>query len=195
MENIDKENIDKDDYLDFIENNPDMPATQTNIIAYVLRKYPNRSYINVISPKWSLLNPNITLDIIYDNPDRPWNFTALSTALSTTQIITYDFIKAHIDKNWNFAMLSNMHCVTWDIVQEHPDKPWSYAALSRNPNITLDIVRTNPDKPWNYISLSRNPNITWDIVIANPDIPWDMENLSCNQMAEHPFFQNKAFYK
>jgi hypothetical protein len=187
----DKLYIDTDDYLDFIENNPDMPATQTNIIAYVLRKYPNRSYINIVNPMFLVFNPNVTLDIICENPDRPWNFEALSA----TKIITSDFVKAHIDKNWNFNILSSAEFVTWDFVCEYPDKPWSYTVLSRHPNITWDIVRTNPDKPWNYISLSRNPNITWDIVIANPDIDWSTTSLCTNQMSEHPFFQNKTFYK
>ncbi len=74
-------------------------------------------------------NPNITWEIIQENPDKPWNYFELS-------------------KNSN---------ITWDIIQANLDKPWNWKGLSCNPNITWENVKANPTKPWNWYSLSWNP--------------------------------------
>jgi uncharacterized protein with HEPN domain len=73
------------------------------------------------------MNPNITWDIITENPDKLLN----------------EFISLNPN-------------VTWDIVETNPDCPWNYYYLSKNPNITWDIVEANPDCPWNYTKLSKN---------------------------------------
>ena len=73
-------------------------------------------------------NPNITWDIIQNNPDKPWVWDGIS---------------------------SNPN-ITWDIIQNNPDKPWNWYAISNKPNITWDIIRNNPDKPWNWNNLTYN---------------------------------------
>ena len=111
------------------------------------------------------LNPNITWEIVQDNPDKPWNYYYLS-------------------RNSN---------ITWKIVQDNPNEPWNYDALSLNPNITWEIVRDNPDKPWNYYYMSQNPNISWEIVEANPNEDWNYYHLSGNKMtvARENFIRRK----
>ena len=68
----------------------------------------------------------------------------------------FDFVKNNPDKPWNWYALSGNPNITWDIVRDNPDKPWNWYALSGNPNITWDIVRDNPDKPWKWYGLSKN---------------------------------------
>ena len=58
-------------------------------------------------------NPNITREIIKNNPDKPWDYYWLS-------------------QNPN---------ITWDIVQNNPNKSWDYSLFSKNPNITWEIVQ------------------------------------------------------
>jgi len=74
------------------------------------------------------MNPNITWEIVYSNPDKPWN--------------------------WYY--LSSHPNISWEIVCSNPDKPWDWYELSKNPIITWEIVCSNPDKPWNWNWLSLN---------------------------------------
>ena len=101
---------------------------------------------------WLSLNPNITWDIVKENPDKPWSWYWLS---------------------------SNPN-ITMDIIKEKQDKPWDWAGLSDNPNITMDIVKANPDKPWDYSEVSYNPNLTFELIFNNPCKNWYWHNLSTN---------------
>jgi hypothetical protein len=115
------------------------------------------------------MNPNITLEIVQNNPDEPWDWHGIS-------------------KNPN---------ITWEIVQKHPEKPWCWYELSKNPNITWEIVQKHPEKPWVWSGISINPNITWDIVEKHPDNPWNWGELSYNKMnvAREIFMKNQLFQK
>jgi len=98
------------------------------------------------------MNPNITWEIILENPDKPWEWYWLSRHPS----------------------------VTWEIVQENPDKSWNGTMLSMNPNMTWEVVQKNPDIPCNWYAVSMNPKLCWDTVQGNPDKPWDWRGLSRN---------------
>jgi hypothetical protein len=74
------------------------------------------------------LNPNITWEIVRDNPD----------------------------KHWHWAYLSLNPNITWEIVKNNQNKPWNWWYLSENPNITWEIIRDNPDKEWNIFYFSNN---------------------------------------
>jgi hypothetical protein len=49
-------------------------------------------------------NPNITWEIVRDNPDKPWDYKWLS---------------------------SNPN-ITWEIITDNPDKPWDFNYFSEN---------------------------------------------------------------
>ena len=46
------------------------------------------------------MNPNITVDFIENNPDKPWDWEGISMNPN----ITMDFIEKHSDKPWNMAV-------------------------------------------------------------------------------------------
>jgi hypothetical protein len=99
-------------------------------------------------------NPNITWEIVQNNPRRPWSPAGLS-------------------RNPN---------ITWNIVINNLEYPWDWTNLSSHPNITWEIVRNNPNFPWQPAQVSVNPNLTWEIVQKFPDYPWDYHNLARNHM-------------
>lgn len=134
-------------------------------------------------------NPNITWEIIQNNPDKPWNYYHLSA----NPIITWEIVKNNPDKPWCYRYLSENPNVTWEMVEANPDKNWSYGELSLHPNITWEIIKANPDKPWNYYYMSQNPNISWEIVEANPNEDWNYYHLSGNKMtvARENFIRRK----
>ena len=116
------------------------------------------------------LSPNITWEIVRDNPSYPWSYDYLSQNPN----ITWEIVKDNLDKAWDFTYgLSCNPNITWEIVRDNPSYPWGYDFLSKNPNITWEIVRDNPSYPWDIRMLSCNPNITWEIVRDNPSYPWD----------------------
>ena len=84
--------------------------------------------------------------------------------------VWFEYIKQHIDKPWNFNILSSNPNITWETVIDNPD----YVIVPTNRNIR------NQNKRLNYIGLSENPNVTWDIIIANQNKPWNYTNLSRN---------------
>jgi hypothetical protein len=167
-----------------------------NLLIFLYNKYKNE-YWNYDDLS---LNPNITWNIIINNPDKPWNYAFLSkninitwnivknnpnkewdyNYLSSNPNITWNIVKNNLDKNWNYDYLSLNPNITWDIVKNNLDKKWNYDYLSFNPNITWEIIQNNPDKPWNYWNFSENPNITWDIIQNNPNMNWNYKNLNLN---------------
>jgi hypothetical protein len=70
-----------------------------------------------------------------------------------------DIVQQNPGKPWNYFGLSSNPNITWEIVQQNPGIPWNYIYLSFNPNITWEIVHHNPDKPWDYTILSENSMI------------------------------------
>jgi hypothetical protein len=63
--------------------------------------------------RWLSENPNITWDIVKDNPDTPWDY------------------------NW----LSENPNITWEIVRDNPNKRWDWTSLSMNLFNRNPIVR------------------------------------------------------
>lgn len=88
-----------------------------------------------------------------------------------------EFIRANMDKAWDFDLLSTSKNVPIELIDAFPQYHWS---ISRNPNITWDYIKADTDTVWNMERLSKNPAITIDTVLENPDYEWDMDSLSQN---------------
>jgi hypothetical protein len=84
--------------------------------------------------------------------------------LSQNPNITWEIVRDNPDKNWNWISLSRNPNITWEIVQNNPDKPWNWVYLSKNPNITWEIIKDNPDKPWKKVEFVYN-TLLYDPVV------------------------------
>jgi F-box domain len=159
-------------------------------------------------------NPNITIDIIRQNPEFQWNPTSIMYNPSicwedfyslyshirphvmteyffASRTFRYDIISAH-DMEWNWYAFSIKDGITEDMVAANLDKNWSWMLLSKHPNITWEFMMRYPDKPWVIEAASRNPNITLEIILNNPDKGWDWHNvaenssITCEMVLSHP---------
>ncbi len=93
------------------------------------------------------------LDLILDDPHKPWDW---------------------------FAVSSNPN-ITWDIVCELNNLPWSETGISMNPSIGIEIIKNNPQYDWDFYYVSQNPNITYkDILDIGIYKDWDWESLASN---------------
>jgi hypothetical protein len=52
--------------------------------------------------------------------------------LSQNPNITYEIIQQNPDKGWNYNYLSRNSNITYKIIQQNPDGPWNYCYLSTN---------------------------------------------------------------
>jgi len=125
------------------------------------------------------LNPNITLDIVFNNPTYNWEYIYIIQ----NKNINLDDVKKYLpilEKKNNFIIdfLSINENITWEQVIQNPQIKWSYDLLTCNKNITLNIIKDNPDKNWNFSYLCRNLSITWDDIVSNPQINWDWSFIS-----------------
>jgi len=146
-------------------------------------------------------NKNITWDLIYtilqdDN--------SIINNISWCPHITINIVKENLDIPWNWRVLSRHPNITIEIIRDNPTMPWNWNDVIMNPNITIEIIRDNPDIPWDLYNLcqsqkctfedidknkltkyywdmlSYNPIITWDIIKNNPGMRWNYEHFSYN---------------
>ena len=136
-------------------------------------------------------NPNITWDIIKNNP---YIHFSQGTFMENPNIISWDIVENNPEQNWNYSKLSLNPNITLDIVMNNPDKKWDYAMLYQNPSISYDFWCENT-KNYRYIDMlifgnnySLNPNVTWEFVEEHPEIKWNYKNLFQNKMTKHPYY-------
>ncbi len=68
------------------------------------------------------------------NMDMPWDYRAILCNPN----LTLDFIKSNLEKPWNWEWrISASPIINMEFVNANPDKPWDWNALSENPSITL----------------------------------------------------------
>ncbi len=158
--------------LDFVVSHPKISwdycklAKNANIpIEYLMniyRKCPDKFYdLGSIS-----FNPNITMDIIENNTDIPWDYFCLS------QYVNINVIANNINKPWNFSKLSSRRDINFTTVINNLDKPWDWKLLSSNSAITIDMVKKYPELPWDHFYLTINRSMTESIMNDNLDIVW-----------------------
>jgi len=141
------------------------------LIDFEKSKHPYK----LLLPSFSY-NPNLTFEIIKNNPDLEWN----NYAVSNHKNITWDIIKNNFNNfNWNiYGILSNQN-ITWEIIQN--DEMLKMIVFDTDEFNNLN--NTEYFKREIGKSLSRNPNISWEIVEENSNkIQWDVNMLVMNPM-------------
>ena len=77
--------------------------------------------------------------------------------ISENPNITWEIIENNPDKDWSWMFISENPNITMEIIENNPDKNWDWYFISCNPNITWEIIENNPDKDWDWEGISRNP--------------------------------------
>ena len=114
-------------------------------------------------------NPNITLDIIKENPNLPWKWEWISDNPNITyemarEINLSDFIdkyaskREEIEPGWDWDRLLLTKNITWNIVKKYPD---NWVSDKDEPLWLKD------EKGTRWSNLSQNTNITMNIIINN----------------------------
>lgn len=131
-------------------------------------------------------NPSITLDIIQQYPEHPWN----DQYLSMNPNISTNYIKNEgASRNWSMAHLSANKGITERDIYKN-SLPWDYLNLSTNTNLPAKYVHDNPDHAWNMFSVSSNPNISTTEIESFHFINWDPSGLSINPNINWGYVQN-----
>ena len=102
-------------------------------------------------------NPNITMQLINENPDLYWE----KTGIARNPNITMEVVRG-----------LDMELTGFEDVTEEAQKNEFWLQLSINPSVTVETVLSNPDLKWDFEWLVMNPNITQEIIQSNPDLPW-----------------------
>lgn len=84
----------------------------------------------IVNHEYLSLNPNLTIDYVIANLDKPWNIENLSM-------------------NKGFKMKDILKGIEAGI-------EWSFGKLSQNPNITFNFIYENRNEKWNTTELSQN---------------------------------------
>jgi len=130
-------------YGEFIQRN----------MSTILQSKDNYEIFNKISK-----NPNITWEIIENNPDYPWIWE-----ISQSINITWEIIENNLDKSWDWECISENPNITWEIIENHPHKPWHWGYISSNTmelgkeqwinDLRLNTIRTlRLQRYWRYYS-------------------------------------------
>ena len=100
------------------------------------------------------VNGILTLQDIKEDPDLIINYTILGSNPN----LTIDYVIANNDKPWNMDSLSQNEAFKMkDILKGFENGiTWDYRYLSENPNITFDFIWENISQNWNGESLSSN---------------------------------------
>jgi hypothetical protein len=143
-------------------------------------------------------NPNIALDIVKANLDKPWKWDLLSLYLpinkediennldlpwKNSYFLQRSFTKLedNIEKDLKFYWTPTNPNITEKYVMKTLNHPWNFSILSYHKNITWDLIKkTKRYLPWNFNNVCKNPNITWEIMRDNSDIFNDYYYISQN---------------
>ena len=211
-DNIDNDNANNDNIdNDNIDNDADM----------INERMINSSYDDddMIETFWHFNetikeNKNITIQhIIYYNWKLDWNDISQNKYVDINFIeqninkinmyhissncnITFEFVLKHIDKNFDWRILSANPVIKLHHIENTLYLPWRWDGISYNPNLTIDFIKKYKNKNWCWRSISYNPGITMKDIENNLNFPWVMECILINPNLTLEFikkYENKLF--
>ena len=122
------------------------------------------------------LNRNISLEVMLENIDKPWDFDVVNNFLNgivnNSSNFDFQFVTDNPDKNWCYYTLSRIKNLTWDVVESTIDKDWDFDYLTSHPNISTKIILENINYSWDFEELSCNHEIPLEFIMLNQDKPW-----------------------
>jgi len=106
------------------------------------------------------LNPNITWEIVRDNPDKPWDYYCLSLNPN----ITMETVKNNPHRPWEVPLIKLREQKISEL--DHDNfKSWLYTSIIDKVNNDIDFqyIINASKKDWEWEHLSINPNITLEV--------------------------------
>lgn len=138
------------------------------------------------------MNPNLTLDYVFDHPDdsdNKWEWLFICSNIG----ITYQDVMNHSDVLKKEMFIPLFCCnpnMTLDLIEK--DITFSqYIGLSViNPSVSLEMIDTIYDKVEVKNAISLNPNITLEYIIEHEEIiKFGQSGLSTNRFKCQPYFE------
>ncbi len=105
-----------------------------------------------------------------------WNYTILSANPNTTMKIVLE----NPDKDWSYYYLSKNPSITFKDVLENPDKKWNYCMLSLYMNVTFIDFLDHPEFPWDYTSLSGNERFVQSYIDIVQEVKKTVHKININ---------------
>lgn len=103
----------------------------------------------IVSYDFFSMNPNLTIDYVLANKDKPWNMNNLSENSAFKMI--------DILKGFESVEIPNIIFPLRNLVKPFEYKiEWNFEGLSKNPNITFEFIYDNKDKNWSQTYLVIN---------------------------------------
>jgi hypothetical protein len=103
-----------------------------------------------------------------------WNWEIMTDRVSnlSTEKLSLDFVKRHMDKPWDFERLTPYF--SFDFIEKFITKPWSWEYLTST--VSFDFIKKHMDKlyRWNYHELTFNLSVTEDFIIEHIDEDWNI---------------------
>ncbi len=112
---------------------------------------------------WWLLNPNMTWDFIVELVNRkPGAFNDYAWShISDLNFITLDIVSQNMQYPWDWDILSMN--LPLDIIFNNPEYPWNYNdGVSSRLDLSLELVNKYKDKPWNWDLICQTQNCKTD---------------------------------
>jgi len=151
-----------------------------------------------------IYNPNMTWnDIVRLNTAHPQFMECAERIISSSGFITIDIVKENPDFPWDWLHLTANGVMTIDIIHANPQLPWDMNMLTFNPslplehvtvdmfnqwsydcnrNFTIEDMRNRRDLPWKQYMVFDTPGITWKDIESEPHDtdgnPWQIRHMS-----------------
>lgn len=128
---------------------------------------------------FSKCNPNVTPELVKNNPYVFWHWCALTARANFSPIknpeFPWDWAYYHENPNFTFDAVADdkLSLLNWDVISMHKQltinqiiKYMNYinwSAFTKNQHITMKFVDDHPEFPWVYENLTMNENCTLEV--------------------------------
>ncbi len=123
-------------------------------------------------------NPNISMKLVYDHLEFPWNWLNITMNPNFTLDMIYQFKNVHFQQ-FDWCAISKHPNIQMSHVLNNLSLPWDWRNMSSNPNLNFDMV-LKFIRNWDWKELSVHKSITISDVEKCPGAPWVWEKLSAN---------------
>ena len=123
--------------------------------------------------RWLCYAKNLTIDIVLDNLDKPWNWRELTRKFSLEIIDRYPTL------SWHWLVIDEFHTLNIDFVLRHRDRLNIYNSTS-NKGITITDIENNVDLGWNWREVSMKEGIKMSFVKQHLTKTLDWYGISCS---------------